>query len=249
MALRRAATLVGSASAVGAAALGGSSAKAEAAPKYGWEGAVPTYGGAGDVKPGKNTKKVVSHMSTVPDEWKLFREATRAQIILDKLDEADAEIVKRPMPLKVKAVEGVDLSIYIDKACHRQSNIEWKAYEKCVAKKAAGVRGNRPRTHAPRLAAQPAPCSPKQKAVRAGARADLVRVPHAYTQSHEACNGWFTRYTHAMETCSYKTVLKVLNAMTEDDPDPNVQKTREGGGWSFLQKPLGNPLVGGPEVK
>ena len=55
MALRRAATLVGSASAVGAAALGGSSAKAEAAPKYGWEGAVPTYGGAGDVKPGKNT--------------------------------------------------------------------------------------------------------------------------------------------------------------------------------------------------
>ena len=52
-----------------------------------------------------------------------------------------------------------------------------------------------------------------------------------------------------METCSYKTVLKVLNAMTEDDPDPNVQKTREGGGWSFMQKPLGNPLVGGPEVK
>ena len=205
MALRRAATLVGSASAVGAAALGGSSAKAEAAPKYGWEGAVPTYGGAGDVKPGKNTKKVVTHMSTVPDEWKLFREATRAQIILDKLDEADAEIVKRPVPLKVKAVEGVDLSIYIDKACHRQSNIEWKAYEKCVAKKAAG--------------------------------------------SHEACNGWFTRYTHAMETCSYKTVLKVLNAMTEDDPDPNVQKTREGGGWSFLQKLLGTPLVGGPEVK
>ena len=63
MALRRAATLVGSASAVGAAALGGSSAKAEAAPKYGWEGAVPTYGGAGDVKPGKNTKKVVTYQT------------------------------------------------------------------------------------------------------------------------------------------------------------------------------------------
>ena len=116
------------------------------------------------MKPGKNTKKVITHMSTVPDEWKLFREATRAQIILDKLDEADAEIVKRPVPLKVKAVEGVDLSIYIDKACHRQSNIEWKAYAKCIDKKAAGVRGNRPRTHAPRLAAQPAPCNPKPRA-------------------------------------------------------------------------------------
>ena len=48
-----------------------------------------------------------------------------------------------------------------------------------------------------------------------------------------------------METCSYKTVLKVLNAMTEDDPDPNVQKTREGGGWSWSGGYQGLTLMDG----
>ena len=146
--MRRALLSVGaSASAISCAALAGQSrvaqaAGAEEAPKYGFEGHKVNYGGAGDVKPSnrEKTKRIVSHMSTVPDEWELFRIATRASIILDKLNEADAEIVKRPETLKVKALEGVDLTSMVDKACHRQCVIEWKAYAQCSQKKSAGVR-------------------------------------------------------------------------------------------------------------
>mmetsp|Transcript_6224 Transcript_6224/g.12412 ORF Transcript_6224/g.12412 Transcript_6224/m.12412 type:complete len:208 (+) Transcript_6224:32-655(+) len=207
--MRRAVLAVGaSASAVGCALAGQSKAvqaqEAQETPKYGWEGSKVNYGGAGDVKPGKDTKRLVSHMSTVPDEWELFRVATRASIILDKLNEADAEIAKRPETLKIKALEGVDLSAMIDKACHRQSIIEWKAYAQCAAKKSAG--------------------------------------------GHEGCTGWWQRYQHAIEKCSYKNTLKVLQSMTEDDPDPNVRKTAEEGGWSFLPK-TSHSIFGGPDIK
>ena len=143
-----------SASAIGCAALAGQSraALAQEAPKYGFEGHKVNYGGAGDVKPSnrESTKRLVTHMSTVPDEWELFRIATRASIILDKLNEADAEIVKRPETLKIKALEGVDLTSMIDKACHRQSVIEWKAYAQCSQKKSAGVRAALTNPGAPR---------------------------------------------------------------------------------------------------
>ena len=120
--MRRALLSVGaSASAISCAALAGQSRAAQAAgaeedsssgPKYGFEGHKVNYGGAGDVKPSNReaTKRIVSHMSTVPDEWELFRIATRASLILDKLNEADADIAKRPETLKVKTLEGVDLS-------------------------------------------------------------------------------------------------------------------------------------------
>ena len=207
--MRRTVLTVGaSASALGCAALTGHSKAARAQeapedPKYGFEGHKVNYGGAGDVKPSNRpeTKRLVTHMSTVPDEWELFRVATRASIILDKLNEADAEIVKRPETLKIKALEGVDLTAMIDKACHRQSVIEWKAYAQCSQKKSAG--------------------------------------------GHEGCTGWWQRYQHAIEKCSYKTTLKVLQSMTEDDPDPNVQKTAEEGGWSFM--PKGNHSMFGGE--
>ena len=138
--MRRALLSVGaSASAISCAALAGQSRAAQAAgaedesssqPKYGFEGHKVNYGGAGDVKPSNReaTKRIVSHMSTVPDEWELFRIATRASLILDKLNEADADIAKRPETLKVKTLEGVDLSRMVDNACHRQCHLEWKAY-------------------------------------------------------------------------------------------------------------------------
>ena len=73
--LRRALGSVGaSASAISCAALAGQSraaqaAGAEEAPKYGFEGHKVNYGGAGDVKPSnrEKTKRIVSHMSTVPN--------------------------------------------------------------------------------------------------------------------------------------------------------------------------------------
>ena len=207
--LRRALGSVGaSASAISCAALAGQSraaqaAGAEEAPKYGFEGHKVNYGGAGDVKPSnrEKTKRIVSHMSTVPDEWELFRIATRASIILDKLNEADQEMAKRPETLKVKALEGVDLTTMVDKACHRQCIIEWKAYAQCSNKKSAG--------------------------------------------GHDGCTGWWQRYQHAITKCTYVTTLKVLQSMTEDDPDPNVQKTAEEGGWSFM--PKGNHSMFGGE--
>ena len=161
--MRRALLSVGaSASAISCAALAGQSrvaqaAGAEEAPKYGFEGHKVNYGGAGDVKPSnrEKTKRIVSHMSTVPDEWELFRIATRASIILDKLNEADAEIVKRPETLKVKALEGVDLTSMVDKACHRQCVIEWKAYAQCSQKKSAGVRAALTNRDAPHHATHP----------------------------------------------------------------------------------------------
>ena len=209
--MRRALLSVGaSASAISCAALAGQSRAAQAAgaeeeaPKYGFEGHKVIYGGAGDVKPSNReaTKRIVSHMSTVPDEWELFRIATRASLILDKLNEADAEIAKRPETLKVKTLEGVDLSRMVDNACHRQCHLEWKAYAQCSNKKAAG--------------------------------------------GHEGCTGWWQRYQHAITKCTYVTTLKVLQSMTEDDPDPNVHKTAEEGGWSFMPKGNHSMFGGAP---
>jgi len=46
-------------------------------------------------------------------------------------------------------------------------------------------------------------------------------------EEHTACNGWYKTYVNCLDRAAPKMVLKVLQAMTEEDPDPNVQRLRK----------------------
>ena len=42
----------------------------------------------------------------------------------------------------------------------------------------------------------------------------------------EACNGWYSTYLSAWETCTTDLSLKVLETMAKEDPDPNMERLR-----------------------
>eukprot|EP00310_Coccolithus_braarudii_P017073 CAMPEP_0183335258 /NCGR_PEP_ID=MMETSP0164_2-20130417/3618_1 /TAXON_ID=221442 /ORGANISM="Coccolithus pelagicus ssp braarudi, Strain PLY182g" /LENGTH=192 /DNA_ID=CAMNT_0025504595 /DNA_START=37 /DNA_END=615 /DNA_ORIENTATION=+ len=46
-------------------------------------------------------------------------------------------------------------------------------------------------------------------------------------EEHKACNGWYRTYVNCLDTKAPNLVLKVLQAVSEDDPDPNVQRLRK----------------------
>jgi len=146
--------------------------------RFGWETA--QYGGAGGVKLPKS-RPVKRQLSSAPDEWQLFRIASRSALLVERLDESVEETSQRPEEVTLKATEGYDLTDLVDKACHRQSAVLWNAYMQCIDLEKGG---------------------------------------------HSACNGWWAQYQHSVEKCSYDVMWKVLRSMTEQDPDPNVQKIR-----------------------
>ena len=41
-----------------------------------------------------------------------------------------------------------------------------------------------------------------------------------------ACNGWYSTYLSAWETCTTDLSLKVLETMAKEDPDPNMERLR-----------------------
>merc|ERR1719198_1099254 len=45
--------------------------------------------------------------------------------------------------------------------------------------------------------------------------------------SHQKCAGWWTKYHDCLETTSPKLVLKMLEAVAQDDPDPNMDRLRQ----------------------
>ena len=43
---------------------------------------------------------------------------------------------------------------------------------------------------------------------------------------HKECNGWYETYIHCVDNQGPKLVLKAYQALTEDDPDKNIQLLR-----------------------
>ena len=46
-------------------------------------------------------------------------------------------------------------------------------------------------------------------------------------EEHSACSGWYRKYVNCLDDKGPRLVLKVLQAVTEDDPSKDVQRLRK----------------------